>query len=465
MRPHREHRPAPRPIAGRAVLGVLIAAILSPVACRDRDAGDAASKNAESSAAAARATIAVAHYHCPMHPTMTSDRPGACPICGMAMVPTASPPGGGMAPAPGAALEGRVAVSVPAVRQQRVGVRTEEVRRRPFRRTLRAAGRVVPDETHMHHVHTKVEGWVETLHVNATGTRVVRGQPLLEIYSPELLATQEEFLLALRARGAAPEGGAAGTARPGDALVESTRRRLLLFDLTPGQIDALETSGKATRTVAMYAPISGWVTERNVTQGQKIGPETTLLDIADLSRVWVIASIYEYELPFVKVGQPGVVTLAYLPGAAYRGRVTLIAPTLDPTTRTVPVRLEFANPGLELKPEMFAEVRIESDLGERLAVPDSAVLASGERNLVFVAEGEGGFAPREVRLGVRLPDSVEVLDGLKEGERIVTSGTFFIDSESRLQAALAASERPPGESAPARPGDATPPPPAGDPHR
>lgn len=421
-------------------------------------------------------------YHCPMHPTMVADRPGDCPICGMRLVPIETPGAGDPGPSPGDGparkkiiyrstmnlgetsdrpgkdsmgmdmvpveveeeragvprIDGYAPIGIPIRKQQLIGVRTEEVRQAGFVRTIRAVGRVTPDETRLHHVHTKIDGWIETLHVNATGERVRKGQPLLEIYSPELLATQEEYLLALRSRQAAPGDLLPGLARSGDQLVESARRRLLLYDLAPAQIEELERTGRASRTVTLYAPISGYVTRRGVTHGERIDSSATLLDIADLSRVWVIASVYEYELPFVRVGQSAAVTLSYLPGRTFRGRVTLVYPVLEEATRTVQVRLEFDNPDLALKPEMYAEVAIDSDLGERLAVPDSAVLSSGTRNVVFVAQGDGYFEPREVRLGVRLPDIVEVLEGVAEGERVVTSGTFFVDSESKLKSALEA---------------------------
>jgi RND family efflux transporter MFP subunit len=396
-------------------------------------------------------------HHCPMHPTMTSDRPGPCPICGMQMVPVqaldpAAPPdtadgaaepagaGAGHGSIRGAAttVEGHAPVSIPARKQQLIGIRTGPVSRTPFVRKIRAVGRVTPDETRLHHVHTKIEGWIETLHVNATGERVRKGQPLLELYSPELVASQEEYLLALRSRAAARGGTLPGLPQSGDDLVESARRRLLLYDLAPAQIAELETTGRPARTATLYAPISGYVTQRNVTQGEKIDSNSTLLDIADLSRVWIIASVYEYELPFVRVGQTAAVALSYLPGRTFSGRVTLVYPVLEESTRTVQVRLEFDNPDLALKPEMYADVIIESDLGERLALPESAVLASGTRNVVFVARGEGYFEPREVRLGVRLPEFVEVLEGVAEGDRVVTSGTFFVDSESKLKAALEA---------------------------
>jgi multidrug efflux pump subunit AcrA (membrane-fusion protein) len=394
-------------------------------------------------------------YHCPMHPTMVSDRPGDCPICGMRMVPMEedAPAAGGQPPAgaeasPGAAagvaadagpapeVEGLATVRIPVRKQQLIGVRTTVATRRPFVRTQRTVGRVTADETRLHHVHTKISGWVEQLHVNATGEKVRAGQPLLTIYSPELLATQEEYLLALRARGGLDAGGLPEVARRADDLVESARRRLLLFDMTPEQIATLEGRGTAERTVTLYAPTSGHVLSRNVTHGQKIDPDTALLDIADLSRVWVMAAIYEYELPFVRLGQKARMTLSYLPGRAYDGRVTLIHPVLEEGTRTVQVRLEFANPDLDLRPGMYADVEIRSDLGEHLGLPEGAVLSSGTRHIVFVEKGEGVFEPREVRIGLRLPDAVQVIEGLREGETVVSSGTFFVDSESRLKAAL-----------------------------
>ncbi len=422
---------------------------------------------------------ATQRYHCPMHPTMVSDRPGDCPICGMRMVPieagevaaqesegpvkktlyrsTMNPaeisdrPGKdsmGMEmvpveieePAAGhrAGLPGRAVVKISAGKQQLIGVKTSLVKRQHLTRTIRTVGRVTFDETRLHHVHTKVSGWIEHLYTDTTGALVKKGQPLLTLYSPELVASQQEYLLALRARDRMATGSLDSVRAAGDELVASARKRLLLFDLAEEQIAALETSGEAPRTTTLYAPMSGHVISKNVSHGERIDPGTALLDLADLSHVWVLADVYEYELPFVSQEQKASMTLSYLPGRTFDGKVTFIYPVLTEATRTVKVRLEFDNPDLILKPEMYAQVELFSDLGEKLVSPDSAVISTGERDIAFVDRGDGYFEPRELRLGARLPDAVEVLEGLSEGERVLTSGNFLVDSESKMKAALSA---------------------------
>jgi RND family efflux transporter MFP subunit len=244
------------------------------------------------------------------------------------------------------------------------------------------------------------------------------------------------------------ESSLPGAARDADDLVNSARQRLLLYDLTPEQIRRLEESGAPSRTVTLYAPITGFVIARKVSHGERIEPDTPLLDIADLSRIWVIASVYEYELPFVKVGQKATMTLAYVPGKSFQGRVALVYPVLDAATRTAQVRLEFDNADLTLKPEMYAHVELEGDLGPRLSVPDSAVISTGTRDIVFVRQGDGSFAPREVRVGLRLPDAFEIVDGLAEGESVVVAGNFLVDSESKMKAALQGATTPRPATAP-----------------
>jgi len=389
-------------------------------------------------------------YHCPMHPTIVSDRPGDCPICGMRLVVIQEEAEASQTPAaqPGG-VPGLADVRISPRKQQLIGVKTSPVERAAFRRSIRAVGRVTYDETRLRSVHAKIAGYVETLFVNATGERVRAGQPLLEIYSPELLASQQEYLVALQARARSAGNSLPGAAGFGEELVASARRRLELLDIGDAEIRELETSGRTRRTLTLAAPVSGTVLKRSVAQGERIEPATTLLEIADLSRVWVIGSVYEYELPFVREGQRARMTLSYVPGRSFEGRVTLVYPTLDAATRTAQVRLEFPNPEGALKPDMYAEIELDSDLGERLCVPASAVIETGIRSVVFVDRGEGRFEPREITIGLRLPDTYEVLSGVREGERVLSSGNFFVDSESKLKAALAdMAEETPAPAAP-----------------
>lgn len=372
---------------------------------------------------------------CPMHPEIVKDRKESCPICGMDLAKReedASAGGAGEAGVPGFAT-----VTIDARKRQLLSLKTARVDRGTFGTGIRTVGRVAFDERRVHHVHTRYEAYVEHVAADFTGKYVRRGEVLAHVYSPELFATQQEVLLALRAvRALGPSADA--TAREGaDRLLEAARQRLRLWEVTEKDLAALETRGEPLRSVPIYAPTSGYVTARTAFHGMKVMPADTLFDIVDLSSVWVLADVYESELPRVSVGQTGRMTLAYRPGRSWTGRVTYIYPSLDEKTRTAKVRLEFANPREELKPEMFVDVVLESAPRTALKVPDDAVLDSGTRKVVFVAKGEGVLEPREVKVGEKGGGAWEVLSGLEEGEEIALGASFLVDSESRLAAALA----------------------------
>ena len=362
----------------------------------------------------------------PMHPSYKSDRPGTAPDCGMDLVPvyeveqTAS----GMP-------EGAVQIS--PEKQQLIGVTYGAVSYESVSKTIRAVGRIAYDETRISHVHTKIEGWIEEVQVDFLGKEVKQGEPLLSIYSPDLLQSQQEYLLALKGRRELGESPFREAVMGADSLHESAKRRLELWDMTGEQIAQLERTGKPIKAVPLYAPASGFVLTRNAYIKQRVTADTELYSIADLSSVWVIADIYEYEAVEVSVGQAATVTLAYMPGRPFKGKVTYIYPQVDATTRTLKARIEVANPDFKLKPEMFANVELSVSYGKSLVIPQEAVMDSGSEQTVFVGLDGGYFEPRRVRLGAKVNDKYIVLSGLKAGERIVTSGNFLIDSESKLK--------------------------------
>lgn len=329
-------------------------------------------------------------------------------------------------------------VNVSSEMQQLVGMRTATAEIRPMMQKIRTVGIVTYDETRIAQVFSKVEGWIEQLLVNYTGTLVRKGQPLFTLYSPDLVATQEEYLLALKAKQTLGSSSIKEISAGSDSLLESAHRRLSLWDISEEQINNLEKTGKPQRTLTFFAPISGFVIKKDAVQGMKVMPDKELYTITDLSTVWVNADIYEYELAHIRVGQKAKMNVASYPARDFVGKVSWISPVLEEKTRTAKVRLEFSNRDFILKPEMYANAEIEINAGRKLAVPDEAVLDSGLRKVVFLDKGEGRFEPAEVKVGNKFDGYYEILAGLSAGERIVASASFLLDSESRLKEAMGA---------------------------
>lgn len=401
----------------------------------------------------------VLYYVDPMHPAYKSDKPGIAPDCGMKLEPVYADDG----PAPGlrpskvlyyrdpqqpdykadkpglnpetgntlepvydpAAQPGMPpgAIRIAPERQQMIGVRFAVAEPGGSSRSIRTVGRVAADETRVGHVHTRFEGWIDKVMVDFTGDDVRKGEPMLTVYSPEMLASQQELLLAARARDVMP------------SLFEAARRRLQLWDLSDEQIDQVLRTGQPIRNIAVYAPMSGIVTERNAFPNQKVTPDSDLYTITDLGRVWILADVFESDVTSVAVGSAVTVTVPSLGALTIPAKVNYVQPKIDPATRTLQVRLDAANPGLRLKPEMYVNVEFGIASAPQLMVPSSAVLDTGDRQTVFVDLGNGYLEPRAVVIGERIGERVTITRGLSAGERVVSSGTFLVDSESQLKAA------------------------------
>jgi len=327
-------------------------------------------------------------------------------------------------------------VQISPERQQLIGVRIGTVEKRVLQKVIRTNGRVEFDEKRLATISPKIGGWIEELYVDFTGAPVKKGAPLLTLYSPELVSTQEEYLSALRARRELSASPYPEVAASGNALVESARRRLRLWDISEEQIRVLEQTGQVRKTLTLYSPYGGIVLEKMAFRGMRVEPGMALYKLADLSVVWLIADIYEYELPLIRLGQQATIHLSYLQGEAFTGKAVFIYPYLDAQTRTAKVRFEFANPHGKLKPEMYAGVEITIRLGDKVTVPEGAIIDTGIRKVAIVDKGSGYFEPRDVKLGTKAGDYYEVLDGLTVGERVVTSANFLIDSESKLKEAV-----------------------------
>jgi len=398
--------------------------ITSPVPKKSSDGMDFVPVYDESSGMPGERKIA--YYKDPMHPWFTSDKPGKAPDCGMDLVPVYE----GESDSKG--------IKIDPVTVQNIGVKVETVERRKLNKIIRTVGKIEFDERRIYSINTKIMGWVEKLYVDYTGKAVRRGDPLLELYSPELVSTQDEYLQAIRYKERLEKSSIEEARTGAEGLVQSAKRRLLYWDITEAEIRELETRGAPKKTMTFYSRVDGIVMDKMVFKGQSTMAGMELYKIADLSTAWVLADIYQYELAWVKVGQQADVELSYLPGSTFKGTISYIYPTLSMETKTAKVRIEVHNtPNLDFKPEMYVTVKIASPVVvDALAVPDEAVIRTGERNIAVIALGGGYFDPREIKLGVMADGYVQVLEGIKEGEKIVTSSQFLIDSESNLKAAI-----------------------------
>ncbi len=368
-------------------------------------------------------------YTCPMHPFIITEEPGACPICGMTLVPVKGDAG---------AKEEEEAIKISPVVKQNMGVRLGEVTERPLVRLVRTYGRLTYNEREISVVNTKVMGWIEKLYVNETGMFVKKGDPLLEIYSPSLVSAQKEYLIALEHYEEVKNSPYKEIVEAARRMLKSARERLKLWDIEEDEIDQLEKTRVVKKRLVIYSPVTGYVIDKKAFLGTHVKKGAELFKIADLRTLWLEGDVYEYELPWIRVGQKVDVTLDYIPGRVFTGRISYIYPYLQGKTRTAKVRVEVRNEGTLLKPDMYAHLTIRADARRKaLTVPTEAVIRTGVRNIVFVEKGEGEFVAKEVTLGLETGDGmVEIVSGLEKGEKIVLSGQFMLDSESSIREAI-----------------------------
>jgi RND family efflux transporter MFP subunit len=419
------------------IIAVLAAAALIAYLLVGKRAAWHSSSSAQSAAPTAGSPMGsepqkrILFWYDPMHPAYHSDKPGIAPDCGMALVPMYE----SKTPAEQATTDAGL-IHLPQSQQRALGVRLTTVDEQDMSRTLRTSGVVTADERNIAHVHVKTSGWVEDVYANFVGQLVHKGQPLFTFYSPDLVATQQEYLIARRGQQQLGKSPYDEVAKSSQSLLDSARERLKLWDLTDAQIAALDRTGEVSKTITIYSPVSGFVTDRKVYSNAAASGDTDLYTIADLSHVWVTADVFEADLPYVKVGEQAVIHFPYAPGKIITGRVGYSYPELDPQTHTAKIRIDVANPGLVLKPNMLADVELKIAYGRHLAVPSEAVLDSGTVQTVFVARDGATFEPRQVTVGATVDGRTIVTAGLKKGDSIVESGNFLLDSETQLNAPM-----------------------------
>jgi RND family efflux transporter MFP subunit len=383
----------------------------------------------------AKSARTILYWYDPMHPAYHSDKPGIAPDCGMDLVPMYSDGASGTA----GGLAGTI--NVPAGKQQTMGVETGFAEMSQGVKTLRAAGRVAVDETRVLRVQSRTEGWIEKVNVDYTGKAVKQGETLLTFYSPEIVASEEEYLLALRASETMKHASMQSMQQSGDSLAVAARTRLVQhWRLDAASLAELERTKKPFRTIPIAAPATGFVLTRNAYANMRVTPEMDLYTLADLRHVWILADVSESDAAQVRMGAMASVERSDAPGSKFMARVTNILPQIDPQTRTLKVRLEAGNPGLTLRPDLFVDVEFQIAMPARLTVPEDALIDTGNSQIVYIDRGGGTFEPRRVQAGERYDGKIEILSGLERGERIALSGAFLLDSESRMKGVTASGQ-------------------------
>ena len=373
-------------------------------------------------------------YTCSMHPFIIKDKPGTCPICGMELIKKIDGAAGGeQTPEQKQQAEMLGHVSLSPTQRVMANVATVEAKQQPLDKEINAVGIVQFDQSRQAKVTAWIAGRIDRLNVNKVGDIVSTNRPVAEVYSPDLVATQQEYLLAVKSRDQLKNSPIPSISQNGDGLVASAKQRLMLFGVKESQIADLEKAGKPNIRLPIYTPLSGVVIEKMMQQGQYVNTGEVLFNIADLSKVWVEVEVYENEFPNIHIGQKVDIRSQSFPGKPFSGRIAYIYPFLDPKTRTVKARVEMANPGMKLKPDMFVNAVIKVPLGSAVVVPVTAVIDTGKRQVVWVESQPGMFEPRDVQVGQKTDDKVQILSGIKPGEKVAVSGGYLIDSESQLK--------------------------------